>query len=151
MICPFCSHLESKVIDTRPTDEGTSIRRRRECLLCKKRFTTYEVVEHMPLFVIKKDGSRQPFDKQKLLNGLFHACEKRPVPLQTLESVADEVEQNLLNSMEREIPTSTIGELIMKRLKSIDQVAYVRFVSVYRSFEDVDSFLRELNRLRTGD
>lgn len=151
MICPFCSHLESKVIDTRPTDEGTSIRRRRECLSCKKRFTTYEVVEHMPLFVIKKDGSRQPFDKQKLLNGLFHACEKRPVPLQTLESVADEVEQYLLNSMEREIPTSTIGELIMKRLKTIDQVAYVRFVSVYRSFEDVDSFLRELNRLRTGD
>lgn len=151
MICPFCSHLESKVIDTRPTDEGTSIRRRRECLSCKKRFTTYEVVEHMPLFVIKKDGSRQPFDKQKLLNGLFHACEKRPVPLQTLEAVADEVEQNLLNSMEREIPTSTIGELIMKRLKSIDQVAYVRFVSVYRSFEDVDSFLVELNRLRTGD
>lgn len=151
MICPFCNHLESKVIDTRPTDEGTSIRRRRECLSCKKRFTTYEVVEHMPFYVVKKDGSRQPFDKQKLLNGLFRACEKRPVPLHALESVADEVEQYLLNSMEREIPTSTIGELIMKRLKSIDQVAYVRFVSVYRSFEDVDSFLAELNGLRTGD
>ncbi|MBQ3054816.1 MAG: transcriptional repressor NrdR [Oscillospiraceae bacterium] len=151
MICPFCNHLESKVIDTRPTDEGTSIRRRRECLSCKKRFTTYEVVEHMPFYVVKKDGSRQPFDKQKLLNGLFRACEKRPVPLHALESVADEVEQYLLNSMEREIPTSTIGELIMKRLKAIDQVAYVRFVSVYRSFEDVDSFLVELNRLRTGD
>jgi len=151
MICPFCNHLESKVIDTRPTDEGSSIRRRRECLSCKKRFTTYEVVEHMPFYVVKKDGSRQPFDKQKLLNGLFRACEKRPVPLHALESVADEVEQYLLNSMEREIPTSTIGELIMKRLKAIDQVAYVRFVSVYRSFEDVDSFLRELNLLRTGD
>ncbi len=151
MICPFCSHIESKVIDTRPTDEGSSIRRRRECLSCKKRFTTYEVVEHMPFYVVKKDGSRQPFDKQKLLNGLFRACEKRPVPLHTLEAVADEVEQCLLNSMEREIPTSTIGELIMKRLKTIDQVAYVRFVSVYRSFEDVDSFLVELNRLRTGD
>ena len=151
MICPFCSHIESKVIDTRPTDEGTSIRRRRECLSCKKRFTTYEVVEHMPFFVVKKDGSRQPFDKQKLLNGLLRACEKRPVPLHKLEAVADEVEQHLLNSMEREIPTSMIGELIMKRLKTIDQVAYVRFVSVYRSFEDVDSFLLELNRLRTGD
>ena len=151
MVCPFCNYPESKVVDTRPTDEGSSIRRRRECLSCKKRFTTYEVIEHIPFYVVKKDGTRQPFDKQKVLSGLFRACEKRPVALAQLEALADEIEQNLLNSMEREIPTSTIGELIMKRLKEIDQVAYVRFVSVYRSFEDVDSFLVELNKLRAGD
>ena len=148
MKCPYCSYSESKVVDSRPTDEGESIRRRRECLSCQKRFTTYETMERTPLYVVKKDGSRQPFDKTKILNGMFRACEKRPVPLQKLEGVANEIEQSLQNSLEREVPTTVIGELIMKRLKEIDQVAYVRFVSVYRSFEDIDTFLLELNRLR---
>lgn len=148
MKCPYCSYSESKVVDSRPTDEGESIRRRRECLSCQKRFTTYETIERTPLYVVKKDGSRQPFDKTKILNGMFRACEKRPVPLQKLEGVANEIEQSLQNSLEREVPTTVIGELIMKRLKEIDQVAYVRFVSVYRSFEDIDTFLLELNRLR---
>ena len=148
MKCPFCGFMESKVVDSRPTDEGGSIRRRRECLSCQKRFTTYEMIESMPLFVIKKDGSRQTFDKSKILNGLFRACEKRPVPLHVLEDVANEIEQYLQNSLQREVPSATIGELIMKRLKEIDQVAYVRFVSVYRSFEDIDTFLQELNKLR---
>ncbi len=148
MKCPYCNYLESKVVDSRPTDEGGSIRRRRECLSCQKRFTTYETIEHMPLFVVKKDGTRQVFDKNKILNGLLRACEKRLVPLQKLEAVADEIEQSLQNSLEREVTTQTIGELIMKRLKEIDQVAYIRFVSVYRSFEDIESFLSELNTLR---
>jgi len=148
MKCPYCNHFESKVVDSRPTDEGGSIRRRRECLACQKRFTTYETIEQMPMFVVKRDGSRQMFDKNKILNGLFRACEKRRVPLQQLEEVANEVEQYLQNSLEREVPTNAIGELIMKRLKEIDQVAYIRFVSVYRSFEDIDSFLAELNSLR---
>ena len=148
MKCPYCSYSESKVVDSRPTDEGESIRRRRECLSCQKRFTTYETIERTPLYVVKKDGSRQPFDNTKILNGMFRACEKRPVPLQKLEGVANEIEQSLQNSLEREVPTTVIGELIMKRLKEIDQVAYVRFVSVYRSFEDIDTFLLELNRLR---
>lgn len=148
MKCPYCNYLESKVVDSRPTDEGGSIRRRRECLSCQKRFTTYETIEHMPLFVVKKDGTRQIFDKNKILNGLLRACEKRLVPLQKLEAVANEIEQSLQNSLEREVTTQTIGELIMKRLKEIDQVAYIRFVSVYRSFEDVESFLSELNMLR---
>ena len=148
MKCPFCNYSESKVVDSRPTDEGGSIRRRRECLSCQKRFTTYETIEQMPLFVVKKDGSRQVFDQNKILTGLFRACEKRKVPLQTLEGVADEIEQALQNSLEREVTTQKIGALIMARLKEIDQVAYVRFVSVYRSFEDIDSFLSELNSLR---
>ena len=151
MKCPFCNYLESKVVDSRPTDEGGSIRRRRECLSCQKRFTTYETIESMPLFVVKRDGTRQIFDKNKILNGLLRACEKRSVPLPKLEAVANEIEQSLQNSLEREVTTQIIGELIMKRLKEIDQVAYISFVSVYRSFEDVDSFLSELNRLRNKD
>ena len=151
MKCPYCNFLESKVVDSRPTDEGGSIRRRRECLSCQKRFTTYETIEQMPMFVVKRDGTRQIFDKSKILNGLLRACEKRKVPLNKLEEVANEIEQSLQNSLEREVSTSTIGELIMKRLKEIDQVAYVRFVSVYRSFEDVQSFLEELNKLRDGN
>lgn len=149
MNCPFCNHPDSKVVDSRPTDEGGSIRRRRECLACQKRFTTYETVERVALYVVKKDGTRQPFDKTKILNGLLRACEKRPVQLATLEALANQVEQLLQNSLEREVSTQVIGELIMSKLKEIDQVAYVRFVSVYRSFEDVDTFMAELRSMRT--
>ena len=147
MRCPYCAYPESKVIDSRPTDEGSSIRRRRECLSCGKRFTTYETVESVPLVVVKKDGSRQSFDRQKILNGLVKACEKRPVSLEVLEKTVAEIEQRLLNSMDREIPSDRVGELVMDALKEIDQVAYVRFASVYRQFKDIDSFMAELNKL----
>ena len=147
MRCPYCAYPESKVIDSRPTDENNSIRRRRECLSCGKRFTTYETVESVPLVVVKKDGSRQSFDRQKLLNGMVRACDKRSVTLQTLEQSVADIEQRLLNSMDREIPTERVGELVMEELKKIDQVAYVRFASVYRQFQDIDSFVAELNKL----
>ena len=147
MRCPFCSHPESKVVDSRPADEGASIRRRRECLECHKRFTTYETMESLPLVVIKKDGSRQSFDRSKLLNGLIRACEKRTVPFSTLEEITNEIEQTLQNDMEREITSSHIGELVMDRLKSVDEVAYVRFASVYRQFKDINTFMAELNKL----
>lgn len=145
--CPYCAYPESKVIDSRPTDESSSIRRRRECLSCGKRFTTYEIVERVPMVVVKKDGSRQTFDRGKILGGLIKACEKRPVPTDTLERAASRIEQKLVNSMDREIPSVRIGELVMEELKDIDQVAYVRFASVYRQFKDLDSFMDELNRL----
>jgi len=138
---------ESKVIDSRPTDEYDSIRRRRECLSCGKRFTTYETVERLPLMVIKKDGSRQSFDKEKVLRGMMRACEKRPVPVDTLMRLADEIEQEVQNSLEREISSSEIGELVMERLKPLDEVAYVRFASVYRQFKDINSFMQELNKI----
>ena len=147
MKCPFCGHPESKVIDSRPADENASIRRRRECLACGKRFTTYETVESLPIVVIKKDGSRQSFDRQKVLRGMIRACEKRPVSLAELERIADEIEQELQNSMEREIRTEDVGEKVMDRLRKVDQVAYVRFASVYRQFKDLDTFMAELNRL----
>ena len=147
MKCPYCGHPESKVIDSRPADENASIRRRRECLSCAKRFTTYETVESLPMVVIKKDGSRQSFDRQKVLRGMIRACEKRPVALAELERIADEIEQELQNSMEREIRTEVIGEKVMERLRKVDQVAYVRFASVYRQFQDIDSFMAELNKL----
>ena len=147
MKCPFCGHPERKVIDSRPADENASIRRRRECLACGKRFTTYETVECLPIVVIKKDGSRQSFDRQKVLRGMIRACEKRPVSLAELEHIADEIEQELQNSMEREIRTADIGEKVMERLRSVDQVAYVRFASVYRQFKDIDTFMAELNKL----
>ena len=147
MKCPFCGHPESKVIDSRPADENASIRRRRECLACGKRFTTYETVESLPIVVIKKDGSRQSFDRQKVLRGMIRACEKRPVSLAELERIADEIEQELQNSMERELRTADIGEKVMERLRSVDQVAYVRFASVYRQFKDIDTFMAELNKL----
>ena len=147
MKCPFCGHPESKVIDSRPADENASIRRRRECLACGKRFTTYETVESLPIVVIKKDGSRQSFDRQKVLRGMIRACEKRPVSLAELERIADEIEQELQNSMVREIRTADIGEKVMERLRSVDQVAYVRFASVYRQFKDIDTFMAELNKL----
>ena len=147
MRCPFCSHPESKVVDSRPSDEGSSIRRRRECLACHKRFTTYETMESLPLMVIKKDGSRQTFDKTKLLNGMIRACETRPVAFATLEDMANEIEQVLQNDMDREIPSARIGELVMERLKKVDEVAYVRFASVYRQFKDISTFMEELNKL----
>ena len=147
MRCPFCAHPESKVVDSRPSDEGSSIRRRRECLACHKRFTTYETMERVALMVIKKDGRRQTFDKTKLLNGMIRACEKRPVAFATLEEIANEIEQVLQNEMDREIPSARIGELVMERLKTVDEVAYVRFASVYRQFKDISTFMEELNKL----
>ena len=147
MRCPYCNAPESKVIDSRPTDESNSIRRRRECLGCGKRFTTYETVESVPLVVVKKDGSRQSFDKQKILNSMLRACDKRSVSLETMERAVNDIEQRLLNSMDREIPTGRVGELVMDALKGIDQVAYVRFASVYRQFQDIDSFMAELTKL----
>ena len=147
MRCPFCSFNESKVIDSRPAEEGTTIRRRRECLSCGKRFTTYEIVERLPLLVIKRDGSRQAFDRMKLIGGMIKACEKRPVHVSDLEQIADEIEQELQGSLDREVSTEYIGELVMNRLKDLDQVAYVRFASVYRQFKDISTFLEELNKL----
>jgi len=147
MKCPFCAHPESKVVDSRPADEGASIRRRRECLSCRKRFTTYETMESLPLMVIKKDGSRQSFDRTKVLGGLIRACEKRPVSYQTLEEMVNEIEQVLQNKMEREVNSAEIGELVMERLKKVDEVAYVRFASVYRQFKDINTFMTELNKL----
>lgn len=147
MKCPFCGFVESKVIDSRPAEEGATIRRRRECLACQKRFTTYEIIERLPLVVVKRDGSRQSFDKVKLINGMVRACEKRPVALAQLEKIADEIEQELQSALEREISTVEIGEMVMKRLKDIDEVAYVRFASVYRSFKDINTFMEELSKL----
>lgn len=147
MKCPFCGYSESKVIDSRPAEEGATIRRRRECLDCQRRFTTYEIVERMPLVVIKRDGSRQSFDKVKLINGMVRACEKRPVSLNQLEQIADEIEQDLQSGLEREISTVIIGEMVMSRLKDVDEVAYVRFASVYRSFKDINTFMEELSKL----
>ena len=147
MKCPFCGYLDSKVVDSRPAEDGTSIRRRRECLECHKRFTTFEVMESLPVVVIKKDGSRQTFDRTKLLNGMIRACEKRPVPFGTLEKIAGEIDQVLQNEMDREVPSAKIGELVMDRLKDVDEVAYVRFASVYRQFKDISTFMAELNKL----
>jgi len=147
MKCPFCAHLESKVVDSRPADEGSSIRRRRECLACHKRFTTYETMESLPLMVIKKDGSRQSFDRTKVMAGLIRACEKRPVSYNDMENMVNEIEQVLQNKMEREINSSEIGELVMERLKKTDEVAYVRFASVYRQFKDINTFMNELSKL----
>ena len=147
MRCPFCGFSESRVIDSRPAEEGTTIRRRRECMSCQKRFTTYEIMERLPLVVIKKDGSRQTFDKIKMLNGMLRACEKRPVPMASLQSAADEIEQELQNSLEREVTSTEIGEQVMRRLKSLDEVAYVRFASVYRQFKDINTFMEELTKL----
>ena len=147
MKCPYCGYDESKVIDSRPTDEGERIRRRRECLKCGKRFTTYEVIETVPIIVIKKDKSRESFDRNKLLNGLLRACEKRPVSIDTLERVVDEIEGSLQNSLDLEVPSSLIGKYAMEKLKTIDEVAYVRFASVYREFKDIATFKEELDRM----
>ena len=147
MKCPYCAHPESKVVDSRPADEGSSIRRRRECLECHRRFTTYETMESLPLVVIKKDGRRQTFDKSKLLGSMIKACEKRSVSLGTLEEITNEIEQALQNKMEREVSSTEIGEMVMDRLKGVDGVAYVRFASVYRQFKDINTFMTELNKL----
>ncbi len=147
MKCPYCEYEESKVIDSRPTEEHEAIRRRRECLNCAKRFTTYEKVESIPLMVIKKDGSRQMFDSQKLLNGIMRACEKRPVTTDEMEHVAYEIEIAAQNLMEREIKSEQLGEMVMEHLKTLDEVAYVRFASVYREFRDLNTFVEEVNKL----
>lgn len=147
MKCPYCGYVESKVIDSRPTEEFEKIRRRRECLQCGKRFTTYEVVETLPLIVIKKDRSREVFDRNKLLNGLVRACEKRAVPLEKLEQIVDQIEAELQNSLAREVSSIKIGEMAMSALKEVDDVAYVRFASVYRQFGDINSFMDELKNM----
>ena len=147
MKCPYCGYAESKVIDSRPAEEGSTIRRRRECLACRKRFTTYETIESLPLVVIKRDGSRQTFDKAKLINGMVRACDKRKIPLPVLEQIADEIEQELQGALDREVTTEEVGEMVMRRLKNVDEVAYVRFASVYRQFKDIDTFMQELTKL----
>ena len=147
MKCPYCGYGESKVVDSRPAEEGSSIRRRRECLSCGKRFTTYETVESLPMVVIKKDGSRQSFDREKVLNSMIRACEKRLVSFDELERLSEEIEQTLQNSLERETTTDRIGELVMDKLRPVDEVAYVRFASVHRHFKDIETFLRELSKL----
>lgn len=147
MRCPFCGFSESKVIDSRPTDEGERIRRRRECTSCGKRFTTYEVIETVPIIVVKKDKSREAFDRTKLFNGLLRACEKRPVSLDTIEAIVDDIELTLQNSLDREVSATRIGELAMDKLKDTDEVAYVRFASVYRQFKDINTFMDELAKL----
>ncbi|SDN93307.1 transcriptional regulator NrdR [Acetanaerobacterium elongatum] len=147
MRCPFCSYEESKVIDSRPTDEGKSIRRRRECLKCAKRFTTYEVIETLPLIVIKKDRSREPFDRDKIINSFLRACEKRTVSIEMIEKAVNDIEATLQNSLDREVTTEKIGELAMDKLRQIDEVAYVRFASVYRQFGDLTTFMKELKTM----
>ena len=151
MKCPFCGFEESKVIDSRPTDEDQRIRRRRECLQCQKRFTTYEIIESLPIIVIKKDKSRETFNRDKLMTGLLRACEKRPVSFDTLDNMIDEIEVTIQNSLDREVSSERIGELVMDKLKKIDEVAYVRFASVYRQFKDINTFMNELNKLLRED
>jgi transcriptional repressor NrdR len=147
MTCPFCSHKQDRVIDSRESKEGDVIRRRRECLKCARRFTTYERSDEIPYMVVKRDGRREKFDRQKVLEGLLKACEKRPVPMPKLAEVVDEVESVLADSSEREISTTEVGELLMRRLRALDKIAYVRFASVYRDFQDVEAFLVELKDL----
>lgn len=147
MRCPYCEYYESKVVDSRPTDEGQAIRRRRECISCGKRFTTYEKIEEIPIIIVKRGGNRQSYDRNKLLNGLIKACEKRPVSMNVIDRAVDDIEKTLSNSLEKEITSIQIGELVMAKLKEIDEVAYVRFASVYRQFKDVNSFMDELKTL----
>ncbi len=147
MKCPYCSHGESKVIDSRPTEDGEKIRRRRECMNCQKRFTTFEAIETIPLYVIKKDNTREPFSKEKILKGLFKACEKRPVSIEDMERICNEIESVLYNSLEKEITTTYIGDLVMEKLKKLDDVAYVRFASVHRQFKDINSLYDEVTKL----
>ena len=150
MKCPFCGDQESKVVDSRHSEDGLSIRRRRECMNCQRRFTTYEYVETLPIIVVKRDGSRQAFDRNKVLNGMVRACEKRQVPFATLEKVTTEIAQTIQNSLEREVTADKIGEMVMERLKPLDEVAYIRFASVYRRFQDVNSFMKEVSRFLEG-
>lgn len=148
MKCPYCGHGESKVVDSRPADEGSSIRRRRECLSCAKRFTTYETVESLPMVVVKKDGSRQSFAREKVTESMIRACEKRRVSLSAIERLSEEIEQTLQNSLAREISSDYIGELVMSKLRPIDEVAYIRFASVHRHFKSIEDFTHELNKLK---
>ncbi|MGI6334322.1 MAG: transcriptional regulator NrdR [Saccharofermentanales bacterium] len=145
MRCPFCGHDEDRVVDSRPSDEGSAIRRRRECIACSSRFTTYEKIESLPLLVIKKNGTREPFDREKLMAGIMKSCQKRPVSNQQIDDLVSSIEVQTQNALKREISSQEIGELVMERLKDIDEVAYVRFASVYRQFKDVNSFLDELH------
>ena len=147
MRCPVCRHTESRVIDSRPTPDGTSIRRRRECVSCGRRFTTYETIEYAPLMVIKKDGSRQPFDREKILCGLMNACKKRPVTRAQMEGVIYDIESSLMSQIEQEVPSSVIGEMVLEQLKEVDEVAYIRFASVYQEFSDIQSFINAMNLL----
>lgn len=147
MKCPYCGYEDDRVIDSRPTEEGTVIRRRRECSKCQRRYTTYEKVESVPLMVIKKDKTRQPFNREKIINGLLRACEKRPVSIDDVEKLVNEVESQLYNSLQREVTTKDIGEMVMMKLKNLDEVAYVRFASVYRQFKDINTFMDELRKL----
>lgn len=147
MKCPFCGYTDSQVVDSRPTDEGTRIRRRRECKKCKSRFTTYEIIESFPIIVVKKDNTRQQFDRSKVLSGMLKACEGCEVSAQTLEKAVDTIESTLQNSLDREVSSKHIGELVMEQLKAIDDVAYVRYASVYRQFRDINSFMDELSRM----
>ena len=147
MKCPFCGYTDSQVVDSRPTDEGTRIRRRRECKKCKSRFTTYEIIEAFPIIVVKKDNTRQQFDRSKVLSGMLKACEGCEVSAQTLEKAVDTIESTLQNSLDREVSSKHIGELVMEQLKAIDDVAYVRYASVYRQFRDINSFMDELSRM----
>jgi transcriptional repressor NrdR len=151
MKCPYCGYSDSKVIDSRPTEDDLSIRRRRGCLQCGKRFTTYETVEQVPVMVVKRDGSRQAFDKQKMLRGMIRACYKRPVSAADLEKAANEVEQEVRNSMQREVSAEYVGDLVMEKLKALDEVSYVRFASVYRQFKDISTFREELDRMMGED
>ena len=147
MKCPYCSHSESKVIDSRPTDEGEKIRRRRECMNCGKRFTTYEIIENVPIIVVKKDKSREEFDRDKLFRGILRSCEKRPVSIDTIDKMVNDIETSLQNSLDREVTSVHIGEMVMDKLKDIDEIAYVRFASVYRQFKDINTFMDELSKL----
>ncbi len=147
MKCPACGNLESKVVDSRPTADGAAIRRRRECLKCQRRFTTYEIVEDIPMIVVKKDNSREAYDRNKLLSSIIHACDKRKVSRDKMEEIVSDIERSIQNSMQNEIPTSYIGEMVMRKLKEIDEVAYIRFASVYRQFKDIGAFADELNRM----
>ena len=147
MKCPYCDFMESKVIDTRPTDEGQAIRRRRECIKCSRRFTTYEKIEEIPIIVVKRDGTRETYDRNKLLNGIIKSCEKRPVSIEEIERLVDDIERTLANSLEKEVTSIEMGEMVMNKLKDLDEVAYVRFASVYRQFKDVNSFMIEQKKL----
>ena len=151
MRCLYCGNLESKVVDSRSAEDGMAIRRRRECLECGKRFTTYEVIESLPIIVIKKDKSRETFNRNKLMTGLLRACEKRPVSIDTLDNIIDEIEVIIQNSLDREVSSEKIGELVMEKLKKVDEVAYVRFASVYRQFKDINTFMAELNNLLSNN
>lgn len=148
MKCPYCAHTEDKVIDSRPNEDCSSIRRRRECTKCNKRFTTYEKIEHIPLMVIKKDKSLEEFDPNKMLSGLLRACEKRPISVSTLENLVYDIENQILTSLTKEIDSCTLGEIVMDKLKNIDDIAYVRFASVYKQFKDINAFVEELQKLQ---